>query len=820
MIGSRTRKLVVGACMPLLVVLAPAAAAGLGGEPERPAPAVERTEVEADLDDDGVFEDLESRLAAVGPAVRVDVLVRLSAAPTDARIFGLERAVGRLALSRRFSLVNAVAASLTKQQIEALSRLPGVVHVEENSQVHALNDSAQASFGVTAARTETVDGGDGLAAYSKEDLVAAVIDTGIDAGHLDLDEGKVLAFVDCVDETCDAKTALDDHGHGTHVAATIAGDGDARADKLHKGVAPEAALVGVKVLAGNGSGTDAGVIAGVQWAVANKDTYGIEILNLSLGSDGCSDGTDLLSAAVNAAQDAGLVVAVAAGNEGSGTCTISSPAAAAKVITVGAMRDFGDNGFNLVYFSSRGPTLDGRTKPDVAAPGVNVTSADAGTASGYVTMSGTSMATPFVAGVAALMLDAGLSPSAVKAKIMETAVDWGAAGADGEYGAGRLDAYAAVQAAGATVGAAPAMPLHQHYSSSLSATGATVDYYLNVTDTSFPLAATLIMPSITGGSASSPDFDLRLYNPSGSQVAYVWSTRRQEELGYRPTVTGTYRLRVESYRGGGPYLLDVSYGSGPDLVAPAAPTGLTATPGDGQVALDWANNTESDVARYHVYRRNGDGSWPTTPLATVTASAFTDTGLANGVSQTYRVTAEDASENASAPSSEASATPEPPPPAPVVKSYNPSGYSIAAGTLYSGTGALSRLFSNDGQRVEVTSTTSGSPRVAELHPYTAIAEAVSSLDKLTVNFDAGVSSSSASLSFRVCRWNADSTCSWETVRSYSTGSTSDRSYTWTTASPAAYVSSSGEIRVSVRGTRSSSSSFRTRTDWIRFTIEY
>jgi serine protease AprX len=806
----------------MLVALVPAASPVFGGEQDRPTPAVEPPKIGADVDRNGVFEDLESRLAQLGANERVSVLVKLGLPATDARVNALEQAVGSFLVSRRFTLVKAFSASLTKGQIAALSRLPGVTHVEENSTLHVLNDTAQASFGVTAARSQApaLDGGDGLAAYSRDDLVAAVIDTGIDPNHLDLDEGKVIAFADCVDETCETKPAFDDHGHGTHVAATIAGDGDARADKLYKGVAPEGALVGVKVLAGNGSGTDAGVIAGVQWAVANKDLYGIKALNLSLGGDGCSDGTDLVSAAVNEAHDAGLVVAVAAGNEGPGTCTISSPAAAAKAITVGAMRDLGVNGFNLVYFSSRGPTVDGRTKPDVVAPGFNVTSADAGTASGYVGMSGTSMATPFVAGVAALMIEAGLSPSEVKAKMMQTAVDWGPAGTDNEYGAGRLDAYAALGAAGAGLSTRPQTPMHQHYSGNLSATGAVFDYYLNVTDAQFPIAATLIMPSITGGSASSPDFDLRLYNPSGSQVAYVWSTRRQEELGYKPTVTGTYRLRVESYRGGGAYLLDLSYGSGPDLVAPAAPTGLTATAGDGQVALDWANNTESDLVRYHVYRRNADGTWLATPLTTVTASAFTDTGVLNHVTQTYRVTAEDSSTNESAPSNEASATPEPAPPAPIVKSYQPSGYTIAAGTLYNGTGTLSRLFSNDGQRVEVTSTTSGSPRVSELQPYVAIAESASTLEKLTVNFDAGVSSSGASLSFRVCKRNADSSCTWETVRSYGTGSTSDRSHTWTTTSPGAYVSPSGEIRVSVRGTRNSSSSFRTRTDWIRFTIEY
>jgi serine protease AprX len=801
---------------------------------ERAAPVVELSKIEADLDDDGVFEDLQSRLEGARADERIGVLVKLAAPATAERVSALERALGAFPVSRRFSLVNAFAASLTKGQIDALARLPGVAHVEENSRVHVLNDTAQASFGVAAVRTQApaLDGGDGLPAYTSDDLVAAVIDTGIDAGHLDLDEGKVLAFADCVDETCETTPAFDDHGHGTHVAATIVGDGDGRADKLYKGVAPEGALVGVKVLAGNGSGTDAGVIAGVQWAVANKDLYGIEALNLSLGGDGCSDGNDLLSAAVNAAHDAGLVVAVAAGNEGAGTCTVSSPAAAAKAVTVGAMSDLGVNGFALAGFSSRGKTLDGRIKPDVAAPGVAVTSAIAGTTNTYEAWSGTSMATPFVAGVALLMRDADplLTPDLVKAKLTATAQDWGrggdnktagSTGADIDYGSGRLDAYAALQSAGAPLAAPPAVPVHAMYEGSLSASGAYKDYFLNVTDTQYPIAATLIMPGISGAWASSPDFDLYLYSPSGTILGRAESSNRQENVAYKPTVTGTYRLRVRSYSGSGAYFVDVSAGTGADTTPPAAPAGLTAAAGNAQVSLDWSNNAESDLAGYRVYRRNADGSWPPTPLASTTTSAYTDTGLTNGTSYTYRVTAYDNATpaNESPASSEASATPVEPPPAPTVKSYNPAGYLIGAGTLYNGTGTLSRLYSNDSSRVEITSTTSGSPRVSELQPYTTIAEAGSSLVKLTINFDAGVSHSQASLSFRVCKLNGGSSCTWETVRSYGTGSTSDRSHTWTTTAPADYVSPSGEIRVSVRGTRNSSS-FRTRTDWIRFTIEY
>jgi serine protease AprX len=746
------------------------------------------------------------------------VLVRLSAAPTDARLTSLERAVGGLALSRRFSLVNAFAASLTKQQISALSRLPGVEHVEQNSRVHVLNDTAQGSFGVTAARSQApaLDGGDGLPAYSKDDLVAAVIDTGIDPGHLDLDEGKVLHFVNCVSETCVDGVPMDDHGHGTHVAATIAGDGDARADKLYRGVAPEGALVGVKVLDAGGSGSDAAVIAGVQWAVAKKDLYGIEALNLSLGGSGCSNGTDLLSQAVNQAHAAGLVVAVAAGNSGPGTCTVSSPGAAAGAVTVGAMSDLGVNGFALARFSSRGKTQDGRMKPDVVAPGVNVTSAIAGTTATYEAWSGTSMATPFVAGVALLMRDAnpGLSSDAVKTTLTSTAQDWGPSGADLDYGAGRLDAYAALQTADAGLTNAPSTPAHAAYSGSLSGTGALKDYVLNVTDTQYPIAATLILTSVSGATSWSRDFDLYLYNPSGALVAKAETSYRQDELAYQPTVAGSYTLRVRSYAGSGAYILDVSAGLGADTTPPSAPTGLVATAGNGQVTLDWANNSEADLGGYRVYR---SGSL----LATTATSAYTDTGLTNGTAYSYYVTAVDSSTpaNESPPSASVSATPTEPPPAPTVKSYNPTGYLTAAGSVYGSTGAVSRLYSNDGVRVEINAAT-GTPRVAELQPFAYITAAEqATLGKLTVNFDAGVSSEGASISFRVCRWDG-ANCIWETVASYGTGRTSDRSFTWTTTAPAAYVSSSGEIRVSIRGTRSSSSSFRTRADWVRFTIEY
>ncbi len=158
--------------------------------------------------------------------------------------------------------------------------------------------------------------------------------------------------------------------------------------------------------------------------VANRATYNIKVANMSLGSDGCSSGVDPLSAAVNNAVAAGIAMVVA--------------------VTVGAAGAVSDDpytlatGLNLAYFSSRGPTLDGRSKPDLVAPGVNVRSALAGTIAGYTDESGTSMASPFVAGLAALMLDVnpGLSPAQVKSILMSTANDRGAPGTDPEWGAG------------------------------------------------------------------------------------------------------------------------------------------------------------------------------------------------------------------------------------------------------------------------------------------------------------------------------------------------------------------------------------------------
>jgi serine protease AprX len=572
----------------------------------------------ADRDHDKVADGLEKSLQPRSSSSKQRLIVSLNRRATAGRVEQLEHQVGAMRVKHRFKLVNAVALTATKAQVARLAREGVVTRVSEDEPVHAnsafgqpnaLNDSAQASFGVTEARLDEplLDGSaDGDPdTYSPGDEVAAVLDTGIDSSHVDLDQGKVLAFVQCLQSPCLDHAPYDDDGHGTHVAGTIAGDGDGPSP-AGRGVAPGAALVGVKVLDQYGEGFTSDVVAGIEWVIANKDTYGIEALNISLGSTGCGDGLEPDSQAVNLAYAAGLTVTVAAGNDGPGTCTIASPGDAKDAITVGAMADLGANGFKQADFSSRGPTADGRVKPDISAPGVGISSAASGTINGYVTMNGTSMATPFVTGVALLMEDADPTfiNDDIKEAIRSTAVDWGlgdrntvpgSSGPDIDYGAGRLDAYAALAQADPTnLTSGPQVPNHSLREGSLPGTGSSLEYTVDVATTSFPIAATMMnVPTSCQSGGSHPDFDLTLLAPNGATAAFASSSQRQDELGFVPTTTGIYKLRVSSFNDCGDFFMDVSGGQvsmqgtagqpepGPDPTQPQptpAPAGPSTKP--------------------------------------------------------------------------------------------------------------------------------------------------------------------------------------------------------------------------------------------------
>ena len=248
-----------------------------------------------------------------------------------------------------------------------------------------------------------------------------VLDSGI-APHPDLKD-RIVAFKDCINGRTEP---YDDNGHGTHCAGICAGDGRSSGGK-NIGVAPEADIVGVKVLDEWGNGSASQILKGIQWAIMNKHKYGIDVITMSLGhSIETPRLLDSLTWGVQAAAKFGITVVVSAGNDGPCEGTVCAPGNAPSAITVGALDDQGtpetDDDW-IAYFSSRGPTrFDHLDKPDVIAPGVDII-ACSNTDDGYVKKSGTSMATPFTAGVAALMkqVNPKASSKQIKKAIMQTA---------------------------------------------------------------------------------------------------------------------------------------------------------------------------------------------------------------------------------------------------------------------------------------------------------------------------------------------------------------------------------------------------------------
>jgi serine protease AprX len=225
------------------------------------------------------------------------------------------------------------------------------------------------------------------------------------------------------------------------------------------------------------------------------------------------------------------------------------------------MRDPARGGFALWTTSGRGPTADRRMKPDLVAAGYQITAARAGSATGSMELTGSSMATPFVAGVCALMLaaDPGLTPTQVKRLLKQTAVDFGPEGDDVDYGAGRLDAFAAIRACEPPgeheESEGPRVPAHRFFSGLLE-DGGSEEWTIEVTDRKDPIAAVLVAPEWTADAPSR--FQIELRDPKGAVLTYGGQERRAQIISFQPLVTGAYTLRVEALSGRGPYFLDVS----------------------------------------------------------------------------------------------------------------------------------------------------------------------------------------------------------------------------------------------------------------------
>lgn len=351
----------------------------------------------------GAIVSAGSAAAQAGPTATYIVVLKPSVADVPAAAAGLARAHGGAVGFVYEHALRGFSVRVPTAAADAIARNPAVAYVEAD-QVYTV--SAQTvPTGIKRIFAPgnpniDIDGTDD----ERVDVDVAVIDTGIDLDHPDL---VVAGSTNCVNATATCGSGGNDgNGHGTHVAGSIAAKDDANGVV---GVAPGARLWAVRVLNNNGSGTTAQVVAGMDWVTARAST--IEVANMSLGGSGSTAIDD----AANRMADAGIALAVAAGNSDANAANYS-PARAQKVLTVSALADFdglaggtgsatcrSDRDDTLADFSNWGSTIE------IAAPGVCILSTWLN--GGTNTISGTSMASPHAAGALALLASKGFSRS-------------------------------------------------------------------------------------------------------------------------------------------------------------------------------------------------------------------------------------------------------------------------------------------------------------------------------------------------------------------------------------------------------------------------
>ena len=346
---------------------------------------------------------------------KISVLVDFDHMPTEADEQLLIDEVG-FAPSWRFHHIPIIAGTIETELLDELLKVEGVVFLTLNGEMRMALDNA-----IGIHHVDTVwDYG-----YTGEGISIAIIDTGIDPLHVGLNDfdddpltndPKVVAFYDALDESGDngdgTTEPYDDQGHGSHCAGISAGTGavdegpmSEGSEKPYRGVAPDAWLVGVKVLDGGGSGSFEEVMRGMEWTIDNQIKYNIRAASMSLGGvwlvELTQEQEERVTHLANEMVAAGISLMIAAGNSAA-YGTIGTPGAAKDVITVGSTEDSKE----LAVYSSKGPTHEGQIKPNVAAIGSAVMSVEANSGNGYASYSGTSMATPMVAGMAVLLLQA------------------------------------------------------------------------------------------------------------------------------------------------------------------------------------------------------------------------------------------------------------------------------------------------------------------------------------------------------------------------------------------------------------------------------
>jgi serine protease AprX len=431
--------------------------------------ALPATALGADTIDGTVSPGVAVALDAAGPGAAVPVIVYAPGNLDD-----VQAALPEPVDSTALPVVGAVSAYLTADEIDSLAAQSFVTSIIPDNPVYGLDyRSSMDITNLTIGLGDAAPPADGGPAGSG--VTVAVLDSGVGT-NTDLASSRIVGWKDFVNGK---KRPYDDAGHGTFVAGLVAGDGSASlplenggtATMQYRGVAPAADVVGIKVLDEFGQGRSSAVIAGIAWAIAHKDEYGIRVMNISLGSNPSGPvAKDPIAQAAEAAWRAGIVVVCAAGNEGDfGPGSVLSPGNDPYVITVGGtdtQQTAAVSDDAMLPYSSVGPTLfDEIAKPDLVAPGRRLISlrekssyidrqypenripvdsyipnASRSVKPDYLMLSGTSTSAPVVAGAVALLLgeDPSLTPDDVKLRLTSTADPL--AGADSLHqGAGLVD---------------------------------------------------------------------------------------------------------------------------------------------------------------------------------------------------------------------------------------------------------------------------------------------------------------------------------------------------------------------------------------------
>jgi subtilisin len=734
-------------------------------------------------------------------------------------------------VNHEYKTIPAVACSLPTFAIEMLKKIPFVSYIEEDTMVALSEPDSElsAAWGVMKIGADTVQ----ATGNQGEGIKVAVIDTGINYLHEDL-QANYKGGYDFVNKDSDP---FDDNGHGTHCAGVIAA---ADNNIAVVGVAPKASLYALKVLNSAGNGYTSDIIAAIQWATTNTK---MDVISMSLGS---SVGSTAMQQACDAAFGSDIVVVAAAGNNGAartGT-NILYPARYTNVIAVGAT----DQNNLRASFSNTGPELD------LMAPGVSILS-DYIDVSPYdypnnrdtLYMSGTSMATPHVAGTAALVLKSyepgwqtfgytngnGVwSAQEVTNVLTATADDLGATGKDNYYGYGIVDADQAALPPNTPPSVIVSNVGITAPSGSSGGTVATDEVFTVTAQIRLNSGSALVTPTLTVPN------DPNGYTITASPLARTVGT---ENVAFAwiltaPSATYSALLSVSASMEG--YLTGTSSFSVNTVAAAelegsfqAPPSGNVNQGGTISVTMRVNNNgVASATAVTPTLTMSGEGSassltGPTPASSTILGGGYVDFIWTCVASQTGTLTFSGSAKGTAQYSGIAVQTGDVGPsnmvtiitPPPTFETtLPPTSLSITSGTQ--GSGTINNLNSNDGSYLTIKSTRlSIFSQALDWNTKTSIAPIVpNKVTSITITYDGKYSTSQVNQKLYIYDYT---TSSWIQIDSR-TVSTQDAKITWSSTSPAHYISASGEISLRVYATKSTSSQFTCYADYAAFTIKY